>query len=1389
MSTYQIVIRRLALRPAWLVALALALAAALAIRMAIAITAFDLANSPIGHVAQDEVTNFNLKSANEVLFRGQYEREFWSGTLLAYRLDAAGNVQPSTSWWTGDAGELIGTQSPGSRLIATMRDDGTPVPFRLASLSAGQQVYFPDGDVMVNYLRGDRTNEIPAAGATYRQRVTVMGAVIHSRPFFVADDTNPTVFVGANDGMLHAINAGTGSTGGTERWAYVPSMLLPKMRRLTADPYVNTYFVDGQINVATILSGTKRILVGGLGAGGKGLYALNITGSAGLGAISEAGVAGKVMWEINPAKLNYANPATSNAYENLGYTFGIITVTKVNVGGTTTDAVIIGNGYNDGGDYGSYLFVINADTGQLIKRFKAGDGTVLSPNGLSTPVAIDNDRNGIADTVYAGDLNGSMWKFDLRDLANPATVSTVATDVGGLSPVPSPLPKAVKLLLSVAPEVITSTPGVAIHPEGGYMVTFGTGKMLVAADLDDAGINNLYGIWDGAPAGNDTLLPQTISERDYVSPAGTIRVRRTSSNQPTWLPGGAGKHKGWKVPLPAGERVLGDGAFIENGRFYFTSYNPTKSTLITGTSTTVKGDNWLMELDYLTGGSSNQPFLDLSGNVKLDDADRIKYIASDTIPLGKVAGDPIMTTDGIPVGKFISIGVLSQPILVQLVTLNDTLFNQNPDVIVPPTSVDRGVQGGHFDVEVYYGRTTATITVGATGQNGCYPANLGAITVDGVEVVPNLASSDLPNGVSTTVNATTIRNKVTNGFSASVSGNTVTITAPDGSYIGKTFSIAPGTAQPLVPGTVVNPTALINFSGTSTANFSITNDLSGRAIRVGGSNARTNPIAIGTGKTAVQAAAAVVAAGGTGGTFKYYVGGNTITPLCAVQTTSTVCIVDTSGSNTTTNRLLTVGSVVNPGGLTFTLGNTACTAGGAPPVALSGSTNFKPALATTAFDNGSGGDATKIGDTCNGGKSKCTYKEHDHEYDDIYDKTGVNFLNASNGNFNLAKAIPSTTTQFKVIAQNQYLSPAVDLHIGNAGYLFNVDAGYVPIKTFTTSAALDLATLPTYTRATIGSLAFNLPSTAFTNRDWWGGHLSLPADVRDGLHPTEAGCVFNSASAPVVAGGVVTTASQDGNMYRPVIPPAMVTVSGNGVLGYGPTQGPGGIPTTELTATGVRHNGALALQIIRADTPNAAIELSVPGRPEYGWRVKAAEYARYVIASYSTFHHTKHLGLCYGDTNVTFTLYGVTYTNVSWSKTPVKDTRTCGGSDTSTKKVCAVDLSGSAGPDPKLGDLSGGGVVESVTTVVTGNVTVTTIRYVGILAAATITRTVNGDGSIAIVSKDVFYKKCIEDGGTNASCSTSQTIANKSGAVKSGGDERGLQARTGRISWRELVAP
>jgi hypothetical protein len=409
----------------------------------------------------------------------------------------------------------------------------------------------------------------------------------------------------------------------------------------------------------------------------------------------------------------------------------------------------------------------------------------------------------------------------------------------------------------------------------------------------------------------------------------------------------------------------------------------------------------------------------------------------------------------------------------------------------------------------------------------------------------------------------------------------------------------------------------------------------------------------------------------------------------------------------------------------------------------SGWTNFKPALAVTPFSGAT--DASVSGNTCSNGTSRCSFREHTHEYDDIYDRTGVNFLNASDPAYNLSAAVPSLTTEFKVIAQNQYLSPAAKLHIGNPGYLFNVDLGYVSVKNFQTSNTLDLTTVPTYTRSTIGSLAINLPTDAFSNKDWWGGTNGLPADVRDGLHPTEYGCVVVSDSA-----------TRDGNMYQPVIPPATVTATGNGARGWSAS-------TTQLTATGVRHNGALTLQIIKANTPNSAIELSVPSKPEYGWRVKAGDFATYVIAEYAMFHHTKHLGLCYGD--------------AGWTKTPVVDTRTCGSVDSTTTKKCAVPASADAGTDPKIGDLSaGGGTVVSATTTVIGAVSTTTITYSN-SQTATITRTENNDGSVTIVTVDADRNR------------TEQIIANKSGAVKTGGDERGLQAKTGRISWRELVAP
>ncbi|MEO8855575.1 MAG: hypothetical protein ABI343_01170, partial [Burkholderiaceae bacterium] len=589
------------------------------------------------------------------------------------------------------------------------------------------------------------------------------------------------------------------------------------------------------------------------------------------------------------------------------------------------------------------------------------------------------------------------------------------------------------------------------------------------------------------------------------------------------------------------------------------------------------------------------------------------------------------------------------------------------------------------------------------------------------------------------------------GFTATVAGNVVTIKAPLGSdYNGLALSIADGTSQtPLIPGasavTAVPATALIKFSGSSNSSTSavLSNNLSSpvASIKLGGNAVYGSAITIGKSMNASGAASAVVTAIGVAGPVRAYVGGNSITPTCKAQTSVSVCLIDTTNfSNGSTVQLGTMTAG------TFTA-TTVAGAGGvaaASAVTQSGFTNFKPALATTLFTGGS--DAIVLPDDCKTAVGKftvnlCNAKDHVHQYDDLYDVTGVNMLNASTTNQNLVRAIPSTTTKFKVLMQNQYLSPAVKLHIGNPSYIFDVDAGYVRVKDYQTTSTLDVTALPTYSRATtatatsipIGSLALNMPTDALTARDWWGN-----GDVRAGLHPTVYSCAYSTSA----------TNGTDGNMYQPVIPPPN-GVDGPGTAGWDASSMPGTWPVS--TATGARHNGALTVQIIAADTPQSALEQSLPGRPEYGWRVRSADYGTYVLAEYTMYWHHPN-GKC--------------YSKPGWTKTP--------GADPAGAKS-AAKAPGST--DPKIGDLGiGAGSITGTVTTVAGNVTTTVITYSSGLTA-TIVRTANNDSTITIVTTDTTGAK------------TTQTVADVSGTVKTGGDERGLQAKTGRISWRELVAP
>ncbi len=1224
------------------------------LKLSVAIAAFTPANQPIGYVAQDEVTNYVLTSGNETLFRTEYKRDYWGGNLFAYPVDAAGNVQPGADRWVNGAKDHIDAQNWNTvRLIATMKDDGTKVAFRITSatnnLSAAQQASLTatintvayTSTQIVDFLRGDRTNE---GASALRQRSTVLGDIVHSRPYYVADNTDPTVFVGSNDGMLHAINVADG----TERWAYVPSMLISKLKTLAyspadaALPFAHDYFVDGQINIATLSSGV-RVLIGGLGAGGKGLYAVDIST---LTAATEADVAAKILWEITPTTVNYATPtvhtsaaattASATAYSKLGYTYGTPLLVTINNGGTAMDAVIIGNGYDSAATGESYLYVINAATGALIKAIQAGTAGAANPNGLSNPVALDTDSNGYIDRVYAGDLNGTMWKFDLSS----TTVSSWSASA---------------LLVTSPAQPITTTPGIASHPNGGYMVSFGTGKIFTGAfgtynhatatwttastgDLADTAVHYVYGVWDGAPAANAAILTQTLTERSYTYSGTTTRVRRSTANVPNWA-SGAANHKAWKVALPAGERVTGEGSFTENGRFYFVSYNPTVAPyLVAGTTTDLFGENWLMELNYLTGGSSTStPFLDMDSNLLLNDSDRIVYLASDTKPVGKVDGDRIVAgndalgnvvsrnEDGIPVGKWLSNGVQSQPILVQLQTLNTTLFNQNPDVIFPPTTtVSRGVAGGHFDVDNFYGVNNKCTNV--TGAGVAASGGRIDFTYSGNKTVSNF---------SITINGTNILT-ANNPGSQSKSG--------------------------------LESWVLAN---SSSANYNITV-----------SSSRINLSAKASG----------------------------------------------SAFNATTANIVVSGTGIASGDYS----KTALTGGVAetPPISSSSSTS-------------------------------CTYVRHEHEYDDKYDKTGVNMLNASQSAYNLSNAIPSTSTNFKVLMMNQYLSPAVSLHIGNSAYSPSSSAGYISVKNYQASAVFDITTVPTYNRSTIGSLAINMPVDAFAVKNWWA---DTPADARVGLHSVSPGCTWSGSGVGA-------------DMYQPVTPPV------NG------TDGPG----TAGTTTGARHNGVLTIQIIKDTTPASAVEENVAGRPEYGYRVKHANFYDYVLVEYIFYwHHPRNM--CYSTSGTAWSQTnnsGDAWNTVAlmagngWTKAPPEDN--------AVSTANTTPATGST--DPKIGVLGSTGTVASTTTTVVGNVTTTTIVYTDGTSQETV-QTANADGTVTSVAKTYSANRAdgtaagavggAAGGGVETS-STTVIVANAAGSQLKGGDEKGTTARTGRISWHELI--
>lgn len=674
---------------------------------ATAATPFNPALQPFGQLPRLGLTGFNLSTGTQKAFQSAFDPNGWNGDLVAYPISALGRTELTTRLWRASAvfeskqacygSSVAGTTTYYStdRKIGTL-NGASKVAFRWANLSGTQQTAIGSataGPKILDFVRGDRSNEkyaavlagdgtvqtecgvkLPATGI-FRARENIMGDIIHGQPVFVgappADyifdsyqsfkSTNASragrVYVGGNDGMVHAFDATTGD----EIWAYVPSFLIPKLKDLTVDPYIHSYFVDAASTVGDVNFGTtaspdwRTVMVGGVGAGGKGLYALDVTVPT---AADDAGAAAKILWEITPA---------TTGFSALGDTYAEPVIVRLNTGQW---AAVVGNGYNNGDTGTAVLYIIDIKTGALIKALNTGSGSVGSPNGLSSPVALDSNFDGLSDQVYAGDIDGNLWKFD---------ISSTSTSSWSVPTTP--------LFAAGAP--ILGRPDIAAHPLNGYLVYFSTGRLFTTLDAANATVQNYaYSIWDGAPATNTALLNQTLTEAVY----GINRVRVSSGLPINWDNNLRTLHRGWRTAFAPGESAI-SGGFVRDARYHILATNPT-----TVNTPPPKGENWLMELDYLTGGVGDKLIFDLSGDSLLTDADRV----------GAGTGP---TT--IPVGVFEAKGLLSPPVLgVLSAKLSTTLFNDNPfygsgDVpaIPTPPSLDVGVSGGHFDVDLYYGPT------------------------------------------------------------------------------------------------------------------------------------------------------------------------------------------------------------------------------------------------------------------------------------------------------------------------------------------------------------------------------------------------------------------------------------------------------------------------------------------------------------------------------------------------------------------------------------------------------------------------------------------------------------------------------------------------------------
>jgi type IV pilus assembly protein PilY1 len=543
-------------------------------------------------------TNSSRLDSNSRIYQATFTAGKWTGDVSSYAITA--NGIGNTALWNSQ--DLIPPWA--QRKIYMHLEPGSLIDTSVTAFTS-----LPSGTVSANfvnedvykYIRGDKSKEASNGGA-YRNREYILGDIIHSSPNF--DPEKKNLYVGANDGMLHTFDSDTG----VEKFAFSPREVQARLKNLanTAFTTNHEYYVDGDVSLAFQLAQTNnnKYVYSLLGRGGKGLASINVTGSG-------TATVPSLLWEYTPNGFSAGTVAGAAAADtNLGLMLGRPVFAKLNNGDA---ALIVGNGYNStDGKAVLYLFIINPN-GSL-KSVNQLDTGAAGDNGLGGPAFIDTDNNGTADYVYAGDLKGNLWKFDISGVS-PASWS-VAYSGAPLFKAKSPLneEQPITAPLFVAKNAITGDPN-----SGKYFIFFGTGSYFQSTDPANLKVQSWYGIIDG-------ILPITsrteLKERTITS-QGDVAGREVRIFSQAVANDMVGK-KGWYLDLNTtstpGERIVFRSQILPavEPALLVSSLFP-----ITGDPCAPGGDGYLNLVSPFTGGAIQANIVDVNGDGKFDAADQL----------------------------------------------------------------------------------------------------------------------------------------------------------------------------------------------------------------------------------------------------------------------------------------------------------------------------------------------------------------------------------------------------------------------------------------------------------------------------------------------------------------------------------------------------------------------------------------------------------------------------------------------------------------------------------------------------------------------------------------------------------------------------------------------